>query len=216
MDHLSELPFLIIAFFVAFTIHEFAHAYVAYKFGDDTAYRLGRVSLNPVKHIDWFGFALLIIAGFGWAKAVPVDRRNFKRPRLMSIVVSAAGPLSNLIIAFIAVFTIGMLDHFSAIDSLSQGAQEAVNLTLGYLLYINIVLFIFNLIPLPPLDGYRIVEDVAPRSFINTMRKYEHWGMFIFLIVVFIPPVKAVTIMPLFSLGDTIIEYMFKFVYLIF
>ncbi len=94
----STLPFVILVLVLSFTIHEFAHAYSAYKLGDSTAYQFGRVSLNPMVHLDLFGTIMLLIAGFGWAKPVPVNRGNFKSPRLMGIIVTAAGPLSNLIL----------------------------------------------------------------------------------------------------------------------
>lgn len=99
---LQELPFVVITLIVAFTFHEFAHAYVAHKFGDDTAKNQGRLTLNPVHHLDPIGTILLLIAGFGWARPVPVDRRNFQNPRLAGILVSLAGPLSNFLIAAIA------------------------------------------------------------------------------------------------------------------
>lgn len=92
---LEQLPFYLIVLVIAFTVHEFSHAYFAYKFGDPTAKLMGRVTLNPAVHFDLLGIILLLIAGFGWARPVPVNRDNFKSPRLMGVVVSAAGPLSN-------------------------------------------------------------------------------------------------------------------------
>src|SRR5690606_31081215 len=125
------------------------------------AYKLGRVTLNPVPHVSLLGLLFIMFLGFGWARPVPVNRSNFKEPRWMSIIVSAAGPLSNLIFAVIAalavygIFATGVLDHAST------GVIKAVGLTFFYLIHYNILLFFFNLIPLPPLDGYRIVEDLA-------------------------------------------------------
>jgi Zn-dependent protease len=93
---LNEIPFVILVMLMAFTVHEFAHAWTAWKFGDDTAYNEGRVTLNPIAHLDMMGFIFLLIGGFGWAKPVPVRPSRFKNPRMMSIVVTAAGPISNL------------------------------------------------------------------------------------------------------------------------
>ncbi|GJM79554.1 hypothetical protein HMSSN139_20500 [Paenibacillus sp. HMSSN-139] len=95
---LDQLPFYLITLVIAFTLHEFSHAYFANKFGDPTAKLLGRVTLNPAVHFDLLGIILLMIAGFGWARPVPVNRDNFSKPRLMGVIVSAAGPLSNLLL----------------------------------------------------------------------------------------------------------------------
>src|SRR5690606_38922852 len=100
---LEHLPYILITMVAAFTVHEFAHAWTAWKFGDPTAYREGRVTLNPLAHLDIVGMLFLLLAGFGWAKPVPVRRGNFRRPRIMNITVPAAGPLSNLLLAFLGV-----------------------------------------------------------------------------------------------------------------
>ncbi|WP_191271668.1 site-2 protease family protein [Neobacillus kokaensis] len=187
------IPYVAITLVFAFTLHEFAHAYVAYKFGDETAKKQGRLTLNPLQHLDPFGTILILIAGFGWARPVPVNRYFFKKPRLAGILVSAAGPLSNLLLACIG-FMIG------------YGLSRAgFNLTdnfydfLDIFIRLNIVLFIFNLLPLPPLDGYRIVEDLAPNHLRAKMTQYEQYGILIFLILVLIDPLYNVTIGPIFS-----------------
>lgn len=206
---LEHFPFIVIVLALAFTIHEFAHAWFAYKFGDRTAYEQGRVTLNPRAHLDPLGTILILIAGFGWAKPVPVMRSRFKHPRLMGIVVSAAGPLSNLLLALIGVM-LGVLFFYTGwLDGLSGGAQDAVNLFLGYLVRMNVLLFLFNLIPLPPLDGYRIIEDLAPPRIRVKMDRHIQWGMLVFLLFVFIPPLRAVTLDPLFQLSSPIINGMY-------
>ena len=96
---LADLPYVIVVLLIAFTVHEFAHAYVAYKFGDPTAKNQGRLTLNPKEHLDPVGTILLLVFGFGWARPVPVNRYHFKNPRLAGVLVSIAGPLSNLLIA---------------------------------------------------------------------------------------------------------------------
>ncbi|OPA78392.1 site-2 protease family protein [Paenibacillus selenitireducens] len=195
------LPFMLLVLLVAFTVHEFSHAYFANLFGDPTAKLLGRVTLNPSRHLDVLGTLLFLIAGFGWARPVPVNRDNFKKPRLMGIIVSAAGPISNLVVAFIGVFIHILLYKFNVQASFSnERIGEAIDIFFNYLVHFNILLFIFNLIPLPPLDGYRIVEDLAPRSLRSKLQEFEKWSIFIFLLIVFLPPVRQVTIQPLFSL----------------
>lgn len=198
---LDTLPFLLLVLIIAFTVHEFAHAFFAWKFGDPTAKMLGRVTLNPAKHLDVFGMLLFVIAGFGWARPVPVNRANFKNQRMMSIVVSAAGPLSNLILAFIGTLLMRLCINMEWIPlfEASRG-QEALYIFLQYFITYNIVLFLFNLIPLPPLDGYRIIEDLAPRRIQAKLMQFEQYSIFIFLLIVFIPTLSEKTIGKLFSL----------------
>lgn len=197
----EDLPFVLLVLLIAFTVHEFSHAYFANLFGDPTAKLLGRVSLNPSRHLDFLGTLFFLIAGFGWARPVPVNRENFKDPRLAGIVVSAAGPLSNLVIAFIGVFIHVLMYKYDVLHSFSnERIGEALDIFLKYLIHFNVLLFIFNLIPLPPLDGYRIVEDLAPRPLRLKLQEFEKWSVFIFLLIVFIPPVRQVTLDPLFSL----------------
>ncbi|SFB35084.1 Zn-dependent protease (includes SpoIVFB) [Cohnella sp. OV330] len=203
---LNELPFVLLTMLVAFTVHEFAHAWTAYKLGDPTAYEQGRVTLNPMAHLDLFGILFLLVAGFGWAKPVPVRRSRFKRPRLMSIAVTAAGPISNLVLAFLGLFIYLLLVKVGALDQFAT--RETVWTFFSYFVPINVMLFLFNLIPLPPLDGYRIVEEFAPLRLRLKMMQFEQWGMFLFLLFVFLPPLKAVTLTPLFSLGRPIIDGM--------
>lgn len=189
------LPFVLIVLIIAFTVHEFAHAYAAYKFGDPTAKLLGRVTLNPARHVDFLGMILILVAGFGWARPVPVTRENFSKPRLMGIIVSAVGPLSNLLIAFVGALifqALNMNGMFVNADT-SRGA-EALLLFFTYLIQMNILLFLFNLIPLPPLDGYRIIEDLAPLRIRRKLQQFEPYSIFIFLLIVFIPPLRENTI----------------------
>ncbi|GIO34149.1 MULTISPECIES: site-2 protease family protein [Paenibacillus] len=202
---LHQLPFYLIVLVIAFTVHEFSHAYFAYKFGDPTAKLLGRVTLNPAVHFDLLGIILLLIAGFGWARPVPVNRDNFKSPRLMGVVVSAAGPLSNFFLAVIGTFIYSLLISTGVLASISNPKLlEAIVLFFQLFGLMNFFLFLFNLIPLPPLDGYRIVEDLVPRPVRSKLQQVEQWSVFIFLLILFIPVLREYTISPLYLLAKNL------------
>jgi Zn-dependent protease len=191
---LDQIPYVAAALMIAFAVHEFAHAWVAYKFGDPTAQKQGRLTLNPIKHLDPLGTILIFIAGFGWARPVPVNRFMFKNPRLAGVLVSVAGPVSNLLLVILA-FAIWYL--FVALG-LAQGVPEFFLNFLNIFISLNAMLFVFNLLPFPPLDGYRIIEDLAPQNIRAKMTQYEAYGSVIFLILV-ITPLDQYVIAPIFS-----------------
>lgn len=139
---------------LAITCHEFAHAYVAYRFGDPTAKHYGRLSLNPIKHIDPFGFILLLIAGFGWAKPVPINPNYFKNRKLGTFLVSIAGVTVNMLLAILLTALLGLAFVFSE-------SQLLIDI-IYYGITINIVLAVFNLFPIPPLDGSKILLTFLP------------------------------------------------------
>ncbi|WML46285.1 site-2 protease family protein [Neobacillus sp. PS3-40] len=209
---LRDIPYVAITLMVAFTFHEFSHAYVAYKFGDPTAKKQGRLTLNPFQHLDPIGTLLIFIAGFGWARPVPVNSNYFKKPRIAGVLVSVAGPLSNLILA-----SLGFVIWFS-INKAATVASIPVNVAefLDLFIQLNIVLFIFNLLPFPPLDGYRIVEDLAPRNLKAKMTQVETYGSLIFLILV-ITPLSQFTIQPIFNyIVPSVLTGMNQFFYQLF
>jgi Zn-dependent protease len=191
---LEKIPYVALTLIIAFSVHEFAHAFIAWKFGDETAKNQGRLTLNPMKHLDPLGTILIFIAGFGWARPVPVNRFFFKNPRLAGVSVSFAGPLSNLVMASLAF----ILWYALVASGLAASLPSFVPEFLDIFIQLNAVLFIFNLIPLPPLDGYRIVEDLVPRDLRAKMTQYEQYGMLIFLILV-ITPLDRYTIQPIFN-----------------
>lgn len=192
-------PFLLLSMIIAFTVHEFAHAYAAHRFGDDTPQKQGRLTLNPMAHLDWLGMLLIFLAGFGWAKPVMVNAGNFAKPRQMNMVVAVVGPVSNLLLA-----VLGAAIHIAVLSSAwssgwSTGATYAFESFFILFVSLNILLCLFNLLPLPPLDGYRILVELLPLQVSYRLRQLEHWSFFLFLLIIFIPPLRAVTIDPLFG-----------------
>ena len=196
---IAELPYILVTLVIAFSVHEFAHAYAAYKFGDMTAKNQGRLTLNPLRHIDPIGAIFIILVGFGWARPVPVNRFFFKNPRMNSIVVSVVGPLSNLLLAFIGVLLIYMM------NIAGLNLPDFIYTFFNMFIRLNVVLFVFNLLPFPPLDGYRIIEDLVPADIRPKMTQYEQYGALIFLILV-ITPLGNYTIYPILGSLVPVIE----------
>ena len=170
---LTEILKIAPAAIIGLTVHEFAHAYTAYRLGDNTAKDDGRLTLNPLKHIDWLGFFLIVVAGFGWAKPVSFNPDNLKNKHRDEILISIAGPISNFVIAVIFFVIARLLYSIELLNETSFGL-EVINLIMIWGV-INFSLFIFNLIPLPPLDGAHIyltfIKDINPNLMMN-MYKY--------------------------------------------
>lgn len=191
----EQLLYIALALLPGFALHEFAHAYTAWRFGDPTAKREGRVTLNPLVHLDPIGTIAVFLLGFGWAKPVPVNRFHFRRPRLAGVVVSLAGPLANLLIAFVSLFLWYALTRWGGVTATHDGVIVQL---FDALIGINIVLFVFNLLPLPPLDGYRILEDLAPAHLRVRLTQFEAYAVVIFL-VLFVTPLGRYVFGPIFS-----------------
>ncbi|MFB6466277.1 site-2 protease family protein [Cytobacillus sp. Hz8] len=179
---------------IAFSLHEFSHAFVAYKFGDMTAKNQGRLTLNPLQHLDPLGTLFIFIAGFGWARPVPVNRYFFKKPKLAGVLVSIAGPISNLLLVILAILIWYSLAASGIASTLPTFVPDFLNIFIS----LNALLFIFNLLPFPPLDGYRIIEDLAPVNVRAKMTQYEQYGALIFLILV-VTPLDQYTIHPILN-----------------
>lgn len=173
--------FWIIALVVAITIHEFAHAWAAERLGDPTPRLMGRLTLNPLAHLDPLGTIMLLIARFGWGKPVQFDPFNLRNPRRDSAIISLAGPVSNLLLATLCsvVLRLVIVFHLSPLDYLIIGL-------LDNLIIMSVVLAVFNLVPIHPLDGFKIVGGILPEEYAHQWAELENYGM-IFLIFLILP-----------------------------
>jgi Zn-dependent protease len=180
---LIESMKIIPAAVIGLTVHEFSHAYAAYKLGDNTAKLDGRLTLNPLKHIDWMGFFLIVIAGFGWAKPVVFNPDNLKHKHRDEILISIAGPFSNFVIALLF-FVIARLLYINEFFNATKFGLEVINMIMMWGV-INFGLFVFNMIPLPPLDGSHLyltfLKEIHPKLMMN-IYKYGTLGLFAIII----------------------------------
>jgi len=180
------------ALLIAITFHEFAHARMAYYFGDNTAQKQGRMNLNPISHLDPIGTIMILLVGFGWAKPVPINPYNFNQYRKGLRWVSFAGPMINFFLGFLSLLFFSIL--------VSRGITGGLFLQFVMVLtQLNILLAIFNLIPIPPLDGSKILMSFLPDSYLGYYRTIEQYAPLILLLLVFTRAL-GVIIYPLFSL----------------
>lgn len=201
---LTRLLYVVPAIIIALTIHEYAHARVAYAFGDSTARDAGRLSLNPFKHLDLVGALMLIFVGFGWAKPVPINPWYFGPNRKRRILwVSLAGPASNIIQAFVGTGFMSIMWNF--IDNPGVIGLYFFNL-LNYYVQINLSLAVFNLIPIPPLDGSKILASLLPDRHFNIILALERYGFLILMLLCFLPNILGWLGLPSFDLLGVIIS----------
>ncbi len=220
---LPEMILVVVVFIVVLTfslsIHEIMHGYMAYRLGDDTAKLQGRLTMNPLAHLDPIGTLMMILAGFGWAKPVPINYGRLSRFKNRSVsirLVSLAGVGANFVVAFIAYFlnSILMLIAISNPDIFVQGSFLSTIFSFflmlfQYLYRFNLLLMAFNLLPIPPLDGYRFIETFFPYKFRQTMSGYERYASFIFLGLILLGNFSGFS--PLFSLVE-IVQIPFNYI----
>ena len=178
---LTNLLLSVVPALICITLHELAHGYVAYRLGDDTAKRAGRLTLNPLRHIDIMGLLMMIVFKFGWAKPVPVNMWKFKNPKKGMAITAAAGPIANLLIALVFLFLYGFL--FALLHRPGRSLNWLLEM-LYITAYLSVALAIFNIIPIPPLDGSKVLFScISDRSYTKLMY-YERYGMIILLVLV--------------------------------
>lgn len=196
MELLRQLLVAVVPAVIAITLHEAAHGYAALALGDDTARRMGRLSLNPLRHVDRVGTLLVpgilllgqlltigrVLFMFGWAKPVPVSAWRFRHPRQGMALVAAAGPATNFLLAWLTALVL----HWTA--SIPDYPGQAIDEVLTLFILLNLVLGMFNLLPVPPLDGGRIVVGILPQRLAFAWARLERAGLIIILTVVFLAP----------------------------
>ena len=192
-DYLISILLSLPVIFLSLSVHESAHGLVAYKLGDPTARNLGRITLNPIKHLDPVGFICMVLAGFGWARPVPVNSRNFQKPRRDMALVGLAGPLSNLLLAVVFLVLLRFVG-FGWLLRLEVSTQLQANIVyfcwlfLYIGVYMNVTLAVFNLLPVPPLDGSRIFYVfLPPRAYFKIMQ-YQHIISLVVMLLLLLGP----------------------------
>lgn len=188
-DFLKNIDLLLIqapVILLSLTVHEYFHGWTANKLGDPTAKMRGRLTLNPIAHLDILGTILMFVVGFGWAKPVPIDPRNFKDPKKDTILVAIAGPLSNLVMALAAGLALRyMIPRMVSGEISSEGVYPVIAIILVLTLVYGIALAVFNMIPIPPLDGSRVLYGLLPNRYAYAYSRFEPYGV-IFLFILFI------------------------------
>ena len=179
LGSLTELLYSIPCILIALTVHEVAHGWMAYKLGDPTAKTMGRLTLNPLKHLDPIGALCMLSFHFGWAKPVPIDSRYFKKPKRDVALTALAGPVSNILMAFCGILLFSILRavfvQVGAASSFGATIQQLVLYLLFYFYSLNLSLALFNFLPVPPLDGSRIFLVFLPQKYYFGIMKYERY-----------------------------------------
>lgn len=198
-----NLSIMLVPALLAITCHEVSHGYIADRFGDGTARMMGRLTLNPLKHLDIFGTLMIFVVGIGWAKPVPVNFNNLRHPKRDMIWVAAAGPITNFSLAALSAWALRLAVTYGGVTPESIGVHvlQPVILMLAFSVYVNLLLAIFNLIPLPPLDGGRVAVGLLPYRQAEALAKFEPYGMIVIVLLVFFTDFFSYILLPFLDAG---------------
>lgn len=199
-DNIQLLVAIVVATVLSITFHEMAHGYAAYFMGDNTAKIYGRLSLNPLKHIDWIGALCLAVFKFGWAKPVPINPANFKHKKAGLIIVSLAGPVTNFLLAFIFVML------YYSTYSVAFFSTPIIRYIIIHTIYLNLGLGIFNLMPIPPLDGSKILACFLKPGAAYKYLSFERYGTFVLFLCLAVRPLNKVFTLILGTLQSGILN----------
>ncbi|MDY6848210.1 MAG: site-2 protease family protein [Thermodesulfobacteriota bacterium] len=206
---LAKISIMLVPALLAVTFHEISHGFAAEKFGDPTARLLGRLTPNPMRHLDPIGTIALLVFGFGWARPVPVNFNNLRNPKRDMMWVALAGPASNFMLALLSAF---FLRGLELVSELMPPGQEMIGrfveplaLMAGFSLYINVILCVFNLIPLPPLDGGRVMVGLLPQKQSELLARIEPFGFILVILLIFFTDLYRVALAPVIL---TLVDFM--------
>jgi Zn-dependent protease len=202
MNIFQQIATIAPPFLFALTIHEFSHGYVAYRFGDPTAKALGRLTLNPLKHLDPLGTLAIFIIHIGWAKPVPVDPRHFRNPQKDMLWVALAGPGANILTAIASILLVKLFILLSPL--FPSSVITPLLLMMQYSIFINIILAFFNLLPIPPLDGSKVLMGLLPFQQAASFKRIEPFG-FIILLILFYTGILQKILSPIMTFAEKII-----------
>lgn len=212
----------LLSMIVGLAFHEFCHATVANSLGDSTPRRYGRLTLNPRAHLDPVGSLMILFVGFGWARPVPVNPYNTRNPQQSMVLIAAAGPLSNLAVAGLAGIPIklDLVPFFHPFVAPGDAAfwariwsdspENLIGLFLGTVVLLNVILAVFNFVPIAPLDGFRVLVGLLPRDLSREVSKYEQWGPGVLLLLFFLPFMTGGEFNPLFDIMGPPIEFFLR------
>lgn len=211
MDTIINIICSLPAVLAAFTIHEYAHAKTADALGDPTPRMTGRVTLDPFAHIDWIGLVCLLVAGFGWGKPVRVNSSYFKKPRRDSVLVAVAGPLSNLMLALLSGVVYVILLRFYI--RMGAAGEVLMRIVLPFVSW-NTLLFAFNIIPVPPLDGYKVIKGFSKHPSNSFFRFMDKYGTLVLMVLFmtgmtsrFISLISSIVNLPMMTLAGLVLHY---------
>lgn len=180
--YILDLVLTVVPALICITLHEISHGVVASWLGDDTARRMGRLSLNPLRHIDWWGLVMMVLFKFGWAKPVPINMNRFKNPRRGMAITALAGPVSNLLIAivFLALYGLAYRPLYLNGGETAIAVLEMIQITA----YLSVSLAVFNFLPISPLDGSKVLYSFLSDSAYEKLMRYERYGMILLMVLV--------------------------------